>query len=63
MPHADISGNVTIGPRTLIGVGAKILQGLKIGSDATVGIGSVVLNDVPDCCTVLGYPARVVKKS
>jgi sugar O-acyltransferase (sialic acid O-acetyltransferase NeuD family) len=62
MPHVDISGNVTIGPRTLVGVGTKILQGLRIGSDATVGIGSVVLNNVPDGCTVLGYPAREVKK-
>ena len=62
MPSVNISGNVTIGPRTLVGAGAKILQGLKIGSDATVGIGSVVLNDVPDACTVLGYPARVIMK-
>ena len=62
MPSVSISGNVTIGPRTLVGVGARILQGLRIGSDSVVGIGSVVLNDVPDACTVLGYPARVVKK-
>jgi sugar O-acyltransferase (sialic acid O-acetyltransferase NeuD family) len=62
MPHADISGNVTIGARTLVGAGAKILQGLSIGADVTIGIGSVVLKDVPDRCTVMGYPARVVKK-
>ncbi|MDR1978101.1 MAG: NeuD/PglB/VioB family sugar acetyltransferase [Synergistaceae bacterium] len=62
MPHVDISGNVTIGTRALIGAGAKILQGLSIGADVTVGIGSVVLKDVPDRCTVMGYPARVVKK-
>jgi sugar O-acyltransferase (sialic acid O-acetyltransferase NeuD family) len=62
MPHADISGNVTIGARTLVGAGARILQGLSIGSDVTVGIGSVVLTDVPDRCTVMGYPARVVQK-
>jgi sugar O-acyltransferase (sialic acid O-acetyltransferase NeuD family) len=63
MPHADISGNVTVGARTLIGVGAKILQGLSIGSDVTVGIGSTVLNDVPSECTVMGYPARIIKKA
>jgi sugar O-acyltransferase (sialic acid O-acetyltransferase NeuD family) len=62
MPHADISGSVTVGPRTLIGAGARILQGLSIGSDVTVGMGSVVLKDVPDRCTVMGYPARVVKR-
>ena len=60
MPHVDISGNVTIGARTLVGVGSKILQGLKIGSDVTVCIGSVVLRNVPDGCTVMGYPARAI---
>jgi sugar O-acyltransferase (sialic acid O-acetyltransferase NeuD family) len=62
MPHVDISGNVTVGDRSFIGVGAKILQGLAIGADATVGIGSIVLNNVPDRCTVMGYPARIIKK-
>jgi sugar O-acyltransferase (sialic acid O-acetyltransferase NeuD family) len=63
MPHAGISGNVTVGAGSLIGAGAKILQGLSIGAEATVGIGSVVLNDIPDRCTVMGYPARIVKKA
>jgi sugar O-acyltransferase (sialic acid O-acetyltransferase NeuD family) len=62
MPSVNISGNVTIGARTLVGAGAKILQGLSIGSDVTVGIGSVVLKDVPNRCTVMGYPARVVRE-
>ncbi|MDR3231943.1 MAG: NeuD/PglB/VioB family sugar acetyltransferase [Synergistaceae bacterium] len=62
MPGVGISGNVKIGARALIGAGAKILQGLSVGSDTVVGIGSVVLNDVPDYCTVMGYPARVIKK-
>ena len=61
MPHAGISGNVTIGVRTFVGSGAKILQMLKIGSDATVGMGSVVLRDVPDGCTVVGNPAQAKK--
>jgi sugar O-acyltransferase (sialic acid O-acetyltransferase NeuD family) len=63
MPHTDISGNVTVGARSLIGAGAKILQGLSIGADATVGIGSVVLNDVPDRCTVMGYPAKIIQRA
>ncbi|MBQ9565465.1 MAG: acetyltransferase [Synergistaceae bacterium] len=58
MPSVDISGNVTVGEETLIGVGSVILQGKKIGARATVGMGSVVLADVPDNCTVLGNPAR-----
>jgi sugar O-acyltransferase (sialic acid O-acetyltransferase NeuD family) len=63
MPSVNLSGGVTVGDRTLIGVGAKIHQNLKIGSDAVVGMGSVVLSDVPDHCTALGNPARIVKKN
>ena len=58
MPSVDISGNVTVGEETLIGVGSVILQGKRIGSRSTVGMGSVVLADVPENCTVLGNPAR-----
>jgi sugar O-acyltransferase (sialic acid O-acetyltransferase NeuD family) len=63
MPHVAIPGNVTVGARTLIGVGAKILQGLSVGSDATVGIGSIVVSNVSDGTTVMGNPARVIKKA
>ena len=58
MPSVDISGNVTVGEETLIGVGSVILQGKKIGAHSVVGMGSVVTAGVPDNCTVLGNPAR-----
>lgn len=62
MPGANISGNVTIGEATLIGSGAVILQGLTIGSNVKVGAGAVVTKNVPDNCTVVGVPARIIKK-
>ncbi|MDR1049034.1 MAG: NeuD/PglB/VioB family sugar acetyltransferase [Synergistaceae bacterium] len=61
MPGVNISGGVRVGARTLIGAGAKILQGLSIGADATVGIGGVVVADIRDRTTVVGNPARVIK--
>lgn len=61
MPSVNISGEVSIGERCLIGVRSAILQGLSVGDGATVGIGSVVLQNVPENCTAMGYPARVVK--
>ena len=60
MPLAAISGNVTVGERCLIGVQCSVKQGLSIGNDATVGMGSVVLSDVPDGVTVVGNPARTI---
>ena len=34
---------------------------VKIGSNVTVGAGSVIINDVPDNCMVLGNPGRFYK--
>jgi len=44
----------------LIGAGAKILGNVEIGAGAKIGAGSVVLEDVPAHCTVVGVPAVVV---
>ncbi len=50
----------TIGNNVLISAGAKILGSIIIGDNVKVGAGSVVLNPVPDNCTVVGVPGRVV---
>jgi acetyltransferase-like isoleucine patch superfamily enzyme len=39
-------------------VGAVVLPRVRIGRDAIVGAGSVVLRDVLDGTTVAGNPAR-----
>ena len=49
-----------VGCGVLLGAGAKVLGNVTIGSNAKVGAGSVVLDDVPDNCTVAGVPAVVV---
>lgn len=41
-----------------IGAGARIAPGVEIGQYALVGIGAVVLRDVPAHALVLGNPAR-----
>lgn len=47
-----------------IGVGAILIAPVKVGSQATVGAGSVVPkdHDVPKGVTVVGIPARIYKK-
>ncbi len=61
-PGANLSGGVVIEDGVLIGTGAKVLQYLKVGSGATVGAGAVVTRNVPEKTTVVGVPARELKK-
>ena len=46
-----------------IGGGATILPGIRIGSKAMVGAGSVVTKDVPSGATVVGNPAKILKNA
>jgi len=57
-PGARLAGNVHVGDRSWIGIGAAVRQGVQIGSDVVVGAGAAVVTDVPDGLTVVGVPAR-----
>jgi serine O-acetyltransferase len=52
----------TVGSNTIIGAGAKVLGPITIGNNVKIGAGSVVLDSIPDNCTAVGCPARVVKR-
>ena len=51
----------TIGNNVLIGSGAKILGAITLGNNVRVGANSVVIKDVPACCTVVGIPGRIIQ--
>lgn len=53
---------VTIGADVWIGGGALILPGVTIGDGAIAGAGSIVTRDVVAGATVVGNPARVVRR-
>ncbi|WP_425101188.1 serine O-acetyltransferase [Tropicibacter sp. S64] len=52
-----------IGNGVLIGAGAKVLGNIRIGDCSRIAAGSVVLNEVPECTTVAGVPAKIVGKA
>lgn len=54
------TGEVVVGERAMIGAGAVLLPGVRIGPDAQVGANSVVTRDVPAGATVVGVPAEPV---
>ena len=49
-----------IGTGVVIGAGVTILGNLKVGANSKIGAGSVVLRDIPENCTAVGIPARLV---
>lgn len=52
----------TIGNNVMVSAGAKILGSFTIGDNSKIGAGSVVLKPVPENCTVVGVPGRIVKR-
>ncbi len=55
-------GVPVVGNNVYIGVGAKILGGIKIGNNVKIGANAVVLEDIPDGATVVGIPAKIVRQ-
>jgi serine O-acetyltransferase len=51
----------TLGNHVVVGTGAKVLGSITIGDYVKIGAGSVVIRPVPDHCTVVGIPGRVVR--
>ena len=62
-PNVSISGNCTIGKNTFVGTNAVILPKITIGKNVIIGAASVVTKDVPDNCTVVGIPAKIIKQN
>lgn len=44
----------------IIGAGAKVLGGVRIGLGARIGANAVVVGDVPDGALAVGIPARII---
>ena len=53
----------TIGNNVMISAGAKVLGPFKVGDNSRIAAGAVVLEEVPPDCTVVGVPARVVRRN
>ncbi len=54
--HPTLKNNV------VVGAGAKVLGNITIGTDVYIGANAVVLKDIPDNCTVVGVPGRIVRR-
>tara|TARA_B100000795_G_C22702554_1_gene400246 strand:+ start:338 stop:955 length:618 start_codon:yes stop_codon:yes gene_type:complete len=58
-PNSAIAGGVSIGNNTWIGIGSSIKQNTVIGRNVILGLGSVLLEDLPDNVVAFGVPAKI----
>jgi acetyltransferase EpsM len=60
-PGAHLGGGVIVGEGTFLGLGSSVIPGIRIGRWSVIGAGAVVTKDIPDNCTAVGVPAKVIK--
>jgi len=61
-PNAALAGGVSVGQHSWIGIGSSVIQLCSIGSNSTVGAGAIVINNIADNETVVGNPAKPLKR-
>lgn len=59
--HRAVIHSAYVEKGCLIGIGAIVLDGVRVGSGSIVGAGSVVTKDVPERSLVVGVPAKVMR--
>ena len=52
----------TLGNNVMVGAGAKVLGPFYIGDNTKIAANAVVLEEIPESCTAVGIPAKVVKR-
>ena len=61
-PGAHLAGGVTVGEGSWIGIGAVVRELVDVGERAKVGAGAAVVAHVGSDVTVVGIPARPVRR-
>jgi acetyltransferase-like isoleucine patch superfamily enzyme len=55
------SAGIALGDNVWLGTGARVLDGVTLGSNVVVGANGVVTSDLPDGAVAAGVPARVLR--
>lgn len=60
--HRAVVHSAYIERGSLIGIGAVILDGVRVGTGSIIGAGAVVTKDVPPMSLVVGIPGKVQRQ-
>lgn len=52
----------TLGNNVMVGAGAKVLGPFYIGDNTKIAANAVVLEEIPENCTAVGIPAKIVRR-
>lgn len=58
--HNNISGSVEVGKNVWFAPGSVVKDGIRVGDNAFLGLGSAAIKDVPENKVSFGIPARAV---
>lgn len=53
----------TLEDNVMVSAGAKVIGSFTVGKNSKIGAGSVVIEEVPPNCTVVGIPGRIVRQN
>ena len=62
-PSVKILGRTTVQDFVHLGTGCTIFPDINIGKNVIIGAGAVVNKDIPDNCTVVGMPAKIIRSN
>ena len=61
--HRAVVHSAYIERGTLIGIGAIILDGVRVGTGSIIGAGAVVTKNIPPLSLVVGVPGKVIRQN
>lgn len=57
-----VGGRTTVGEGTWLGIGVSLKDRVRVGAWSLIGVGAVVVEDIPDGVVAFGVPARIVRR-
>ncbi len=60
--RGGVRANPVIGKNVLIGAGAVVMGKISIGDNVKIGANAVIIDDIPDNCTAVGVPGKIVRR-